>query len=337
MPPDFTRIRALWTYLSQGADTNPPLGYILSMWSEKILGVNELGLRFPSVVGFWIMALCLYVYLRRRIQWCFALAGMLLTALTAAGRYSYEARPYAVTLAFAGIALVAWQAAAEPRRRAVALPALAIALASALCSSTFAVTLALPFITGEVIRTVRRARVDWPVWLAFAASAPAVAVLWKLKTAGNVAAYWRFIGNPSMYLFTTYVQLLGPALAPLGLAILLLLVLHSTGKVSVAAAVIMPSHEIGALIGFALIPFIAVPLSNLGGMYFLRYSLNCVIGLAGLAVVTLFATLGNGRLSGATLLTVFGVAFVTGQFLPEEKRPDFGLKIDNTSERIQRL
>ena len=52
-----------------------------------------------------------------------------------AGRYAHEARPYALVLALAGIALVAWQAAAEGRRRRVALFSLGFALAAALCSS----------------------------------------------------------------------------------------------------------------------------------------------------------------------------------------------------------
>ena len=328
-------LRALWSFLKQGLELNPPLGFILTAASESIFGRNEFGARFPSIVEFWIMSLCLYVYLRRRLPQSFAIVGMLLPVMTAAGRYSYEARPYALALALAGIALVAWQAATEGRGRRVALVAIALALAAALCSLTFAVTLALPFLAGEITRTVQRKRVDWPVWCAFASATPAVLVLWKLKTVGNAAAYMRFNKSLSWHIVTTYMEMLGPAIAPLGLAFLLLLVLRTQGAGTAKRAPGMQAYELAALVGFALIPFAAVPISTLGGQYFLRYSLNCTIGLAGLLAALLFHIGGTTRLAGACVLVVCGVSFMIGQFCPEEKRADFGLKVVNTSEKIQ--
>jgi hypothetical protein len=72
-------------------------------------------------------------------------------------------------------------------------------------------------------------------------------------------------------------------------------------------------------------------------MYFSRYSLSCTIGLAGLIAVLLFRIGGTSRLSGATVLVIFGVAFMIVQFCPEEKRPDYGLKVLNSSEKIQQF
>jgi hypothetical protein len=328
-------IPALWSYLKQGVEFNPPLGFVFAAASESIFGRTELGLRFPSIVGFWVMALCLYVFLRRRIPWPFAMAGTLLTALTAAGRYSYEARPYALALAFAGIALVAWQAAAEDRSRPPALVGIALALAAALCSVTFAVTLALPFLAGEITRTVQRKRVDWAMWWAFASATPALLILWKLKTAGNVAAHWRFVGSMPFNIRATYMQMLGPAFVPLVLAFLLMLASRLQGARSAPRAPGMRAYEMAALAGFALIPFAAVPLSTVGGMYYLRYSLSCAIGLAGLIAVLLFRVGGTSRLSGATALAAIGLVFTIVQFLPEEQRPDYGLKFLNSSEKIQ--
>jgi hypothetical protein len=325
-----------WWFL-KNAESSPPLGFILAAGSESIFGRNEFALRFPSIVAFPIMALCLYLYLRRRIPRPYAIAGALLTVLTAAGRYSYEARPYALMLAFAGIALVAWQAAAEGRRRRVALVALAGALMGALLSHAMAVTLALPFLAGELTRTIQRKRVDWPVWCAFAAATPTLLVLWKMKAAGNEAAYWRFIGSLHWHIGVTYVEMLGPAIAPLAVAFVVLLVLRTQGSGTVKRAPGMRAYELAALVGFALIPFAAVPISTLNGQYFLRYSLNSTIGLAGLVAVLLFRIGGTSRLSGPTVLVVCGVAFLIGQFCPEEKRPDFGLKVVNASEKIQQF
>ena len=318
----FPPFHALWSYLKQGLELNPPLGFILSAVSEGIFGRNEFGVRFPSIVAFWIMAGCLYVYLGRRLPRSFAMAAALLTVLTAAGRYSYEARPYALAMAFGGIALVAWQAAAEGRARRVALVVLAASLALALCSLTFAVTLALPFLAGEVVRTVRRKRVDWPVWCAFAAAAPAVLILWSLKTAGNAASYNRFDGTVPWHILNTYLQMLRPAAAPLGLAFLLTVVLRGQGPSTAERQEGLRAHELAALVGFALIPFAAVPLSTLAGRYFLRYSLNCTVGLAGLLAVILFYLGGRNRFSGTTILVIFAIPFLIGQFYKGDRRQD---------------
>jgi len=326
---------ALWAYLRQGIEGTPPLGFILAAASESVLGRNEFGLRFPSIVAFWIMALCLYVFLRRRLPWPFAIAGLLLPMLTAAGRYSYEARPYALVLALAGIALVAWQAAAEGRRRRVALVAIAVALAAALCSHPMAVTLALPFLAGEIARTMQRKRVDWPMWCAFASAAPALLVLWGLKDGRDFTAIYCFRGSVLGHIVTTYSQILTPAIAPLGLAFLLLLVLRRQDTGTVTRTRGMPAYELAALVGFALIPFAAVPISTLSGNYYLRYSLNCTIGLAGLLVVLLVSVGGTSRLAGVIGVAVLGVSFTIGQFLPENRRPGAGLKFVNSSEEIQ--
>ena len=153
----------LWTALKH-VDYSPPLGYMLAAGSESVFGRNEFGVRFPSILEFSIMALCMYAFFRRRLPWTYAAAGMIFTALTAAGRYSYEARPPALLLALGGIALVAWQAAAEGRGRRLALVALGLSLMAALCSHAMAVALrASPFSSLKLTRTFSRQRLDWPV------------------------------------------------------------------------------------------------------------------------------------------------------------------------------
>ena len=329
-------VHSFWTFLTH-FEASPPLGFLLAAASEGIFGKSEFALRLPSVIAFWIMAMCLYAYLGRRIPKTFAIAAMLLAALTAAGRYSYEARPYALMLALGGIGLVAWQAAAEGRRRRVALVVLAVALAAALCSHSMAVTLALPFLAGEATRTWQRKRVDWPVWCAFAASAPAAVVIPIIKHGRDFTGMAPFTGSIMGHIALTFVQMLRPAIAPLGLAFALVLFLRSYGDKTTGRDAGMPAYELAALAGFAMIPFVAVPMSLLGGRYWLRYSLNCTIGLAGLLVVLLFLIGQSNRMSGVTVLVVVAVSFAVGQFYPEDNRPDGGLKEVNTSEEIRTL
>jgi 4-amino-4-deoxy-L-arabinose transferase-like glycosyltransferase len=326
--------KALWAFLGR-FEASPPLGFVLSAVSESIFGWNEFGLRLPSIISFWIMALCMYRFLGRRLPRPYAIAGMLLPALTAAGGYSYEARPYALMLALAGIALLAWQAAAEGRGRPGSLVLIGIALSAALCSHSMAIALALPFLVGEATRTYQRKRLDWPVWCAFASAAPALLVIWAVKNGRNFAGIFRYNGSVSQNIFTTYAQILRPAVAPLVLAFVLLLVLRKRGTGSAKPEIGMPAHELAALVGFALIPFVAVPLSTLGGHYWIRYSMNCTIGLTGLLVLLLFKVGRGSRLSEVIVLVVLGVSFLLGQFLPADMRPDKGLRIVNSSDEIQ--
>ncbi len=319
-------LRTLWSFLMHGLELNPPLGFVLAAGSECILGRNELGVRFPSVIAFWTMSLCLYLFLSRRLPTPFAIAGMLLPALTAAGRYSYEARPYALVLAFAGISLVAWQAAAEGRRRRLALVVLPVSLAAALCSQPLAVTLALPFLAGEVTRTVHRRRLDFPVWCAFAASTPPLWLLWKLKVAARAAASAQAVVHPLNTIFFTYFLILMPAIIPLIAAIFLTLASRTQTVVSAEPRGAVPGYELAALAGFLAIPLAAVPLSMLGGLYWPRYSLNVVIGLAGYFAILLFRMAARRPRAGMAVAALFTIFFVTEQLLPESKRLNAGIE-----------
>lgn len=75
--------RVFWSFLTR-AEASPPLGFILAAGSESVFGKNEFAVRLPFVIAFWVMALCLYFFLVRRVPWPFALAATLLTGLTAA-------------------------------------------------------------------------------------------------------------------------------------------------------------------------------------------------------------------------------------------------------------
>jgi hypothetical protein len=317
---------ALWSFLKRGLELNPPLSFVLAAGSESIFGRNEFGIRFPSVIAFWIMSLCLYAFLRRRLPHPFAIVGMLLPALTAAGRYAYEARPYALVLACAGVALVAWQAAAEGRGRRTALVAIAVSLAAALCSQPLAITLALPFLVGEATRSIERKRLDLPVWCAFAAATPALWVLWKLKAAAGAAVSAQNVVHPLYNVALSYFLILMPAIIPVGAAIFLLLMSRAQPAAAAKTDRGMPGYELAALIGFAAIPFVAVPVSKLGGLYWPRYSLNAAIGLAGCLALILFRMAASRPRAGMAVAALFTMFFVGEQLLPESLRLNAGIE-----------
>jgi hypothetical protein len=151
------------------ADWMPPLSHVAFYLTDKLVGDGETAFRLGPMIGFWVFCLCLFEFVARRTRLSFAFMAMLLPFATLFSAYSFEARSYALVLGFCGIALLGWQAAAEGRRRPVALAALAIGLAGALLNHYWALFIYVPLAGAEAWRNFRRRNIDWPVWMAFAA------------------------------------------------------------------------------------------------------------------------------------------------------------------------
>jgi hypothetical protein len=152
------------------ADWMPPLSHVVFYLTDKLVGDGEVAFRLGPMIGFWVFCLCLFQFVARRASICFAFMAMLLPFATFFAAYSFEARSYAMVLGFCGIALLGWQAAAEGTRRPAALAALAIGIAGALLNHYWALFIYLPLAGAEAYRNFRQRKIDWPVWIAFAAA-----------------------------------------------------------------------------------------------------------------------------------------------------------------------
>jgi hypothetical protein len=148
-------------------DWMPPACHVLFYVGGKLTGYGEAGFRLPVIAAFWVFCLCLYLFARRRVSIFFALMALFLPFSTSFQSYSFEARSYAIMLAFCGIALVAWQAAAEDIRRPWSLILLAIGIAGATAFQYWGVFIYFPLACAEAYRNFHDRRVDWPVWIAF--------------------------------------------------------------------------------------------------------------------------------------------------------------------------
>src|SRR5206468_3466418 len=105
--------------------------------------------RLPEILAYLVFLLCMYVFVARRTNEVYGLFAMIVPTLTAAGYYASEARAYALVLAFASLALLCWQAAAEGRHRRAAVVGLALALALATSAHYYAVLVVGPLALGE--------------------------------------------------------------------------------------------------------------------------------------------------------------------------------------------
>ena len=247
------------------------------------------------------------------------MAGMLFPLLTSAAGWAYEARPHALVLAGAGLALVSWQAAAGSRHRLPALTGIAIGLAVALLSHCLAVLLAVPFVIGEVARSLREKRIDWPVWLAFAAATPALLFYPSLlfrshgSAAVGIPAFQVTLGSFANF----YEVLLAPAIWPLAAALVLAFVLPESESQDASTRPAMPAHEIAALLGFASLPVFAILLAkSLGAVFYFRYGLAAVIGFSCLLPWLLRRNPASDRRLGVVLTLLFAAVF-GGGFLME--------------------
>lgn len=185
------------------ADWMPPLSHVAFYVTDKLVGHGEVAFRLGPMIGFWVFCLCLYEFVARRASTSFALMAMLLPFATMFAAYSFEARSYALALGFGGIGLLGWQAAAEGRRRPLALTALAIGIAGAILNHYWAVFIYLPLAGAEAWRNFRQRKIDWQVWIAFATSGiPLVISLFLiLRVVTNNSHPWSWARPRDYFIF----------------------------------------------------------------------------------------------------------------------------------------
>ena len=163
-------------------DWMPPAERLTFYFTDKLAGSGEVAFRIPVMISFWVFCISLYLFARRRVSIFLAFMALLLPYASEFQMYSYEARSYAFMLAFCGIALVSWQAAAEGIARPGALSGLALALAAAVSFQYWSALMYLPLGAAEVYRAIRRRRVDWSMCGALAVGAtPLVASFFLLR------------------------------------------------------------------------------------------------------------------------------------------------------------
>jgi hypothetical protein len=298
-------IPAMWAANSGGVDNNMLLSHLLVRASHALFGVGELATRVPAMTGFWILCLGLFVFLRRRLPVPYALAGMVLPMLTFAWKYAFEARAYAIVLASAAIALVAWQNVILNRRRRLSLVMITVGLAAALGSHPFAILLALPFASGEIARSIERRRVDWPVWIAFAAAAPVV-LAYPILFAPMKSIDLSGIQPGITILQVFYSEFFEITLFPLVLAAGIAYLLHSVAAGSLAEPGGFTMPETAAVFGFLFAPAaLLVVIANSHTLaFFPRYGLICVIGATALLVLAMHRIAAGNLRTGAVIFLV---------------------------------
>ncbi len=300
--------RDIWGALATGAEQTPPFFYAISRADIHAFGTSGLALRFPELLGFALMCVCLFHIVARRTSAVYGFLATLIPFMTTAFNYAFEARAYALVLAFSSFGLLCWIWAGEGRRRALALAGLAVSLAAAISCHYYAVLSLFPLGLGEMVRSFRRKRVDVGVWLALVLSlSPLLVFLPLIESARKFALnFWAKPHWSSMAYFYEHF-LLTPSAVPL-LAIFLAVAVYSTlrraegGGAETPAHASVPLHEVAAAVGFLLIPVVAVVLAKtVVGAFSDRYALPAVIGLSIIIAWGLHRSLAARRAPAAAL------------------------------------
>ena len=328
-------LHSVWAACTSGTDFNPPLVYLMSRWSQSLLGPTELGLRMPEIIGFWVFCLCLYRFVSVRTSALAGLIAMLYPLTTGGYWYASEARPHGLIVGFFGVALVCWQALGdEPKRRWIALAGLASALTCASLSHCFAFLAFIPLGIGELVRTIQRRHIDVGVWGALLAPAavsvavvlPLISTITRTFKTGDFATSGDSIRGAWLLSFMTPLFALTPLLA---------LLAASTAFPQIAEDAsddrkrTFKWDETAVLIALCCTPLFAFGVARLGhSLLFARYSLITVAGVACLIGAAAARRTFIGFLVLALIVYALYDSQVTFTASNTAQEPSAGIQID---------
>lgn len=304
---------------TQTLDLNPPLEVMAVRASMRLLGPHELAGHLPSILGFAIAAACLFLLVARRAPaWFAAFAALLLVQNSEVFYYATEARPYALLLAFLGLALLGYDNIVRGKGSALlARILLFLGLSGMLLTHVFAVFAVGAFLGAEFVRSLRRKRIDALTWLALLAPL-ACCVLYPPLLRSHGVMLYPPVQRPTLasgLRFYIYI-LIVPSARVLGASLVLLLFYRSFPQISFFSWIDLPLEEWALLLVLLATPvttaLIMLARSPLGGFY-ARYSLGAFFPALFLLAVWI-AWRCRGNLVIARLLTVIVLVGVAAAY-----------------------
>ena len=317
---------------TQTLDLNPPLSYVLTRFVFSVLHPSTFSLRLPSMISFGAAAYCLYLFVARRLSRIYGFLGAFLLLGSFYKSYAFEARPYALVLAFLGIAAVGWQRAIDQdhrRSRRLGLLLLVLGGFGMLLSHVLALVAYGGFFFAEFARFLKRRKPDWLLWICLALPlSSGILYLPLFKTHGS-GAFPSAFQSSLVRVTGSYSEVwseLGALLATAMIAIFLLGWQNTSVRPSAAPAA--PRNA-----GFSIVEgtfavyllfvplIIALEFMRSHAAYFDRYGMAAIFG-AGILVPWLIAAwTGLSRGAGllAALVFTFGLVPPSASLLYLEK------------------
>ena len=284
--------KVLHVQMTSPVGIEPPLYPILAHAFLVVFPRYHKVIRIPAAIGFFILVLCTFFFLKRLGGVKLAVIATALLLASQSLYYASEGRPYGVTLGMWGASLFFWQSARHSTRW-LPLAGLAVAIAIAINTHYYAILMPIPIVIAELIFFRRRGAHSWRILFAVAIGYASV-VFWLpfLKAASQYAENY-YSGFKMANLVDVYRYLLSwlpiSKLIRDSISVPFLLFVFAGIFVLVRRGALRESErsaEWMALCISCIVPFFGVALAyESHGMMWPRYVLYPLIGFCALAAV----------------------------------------------------
>lgn len=298
-------------------DLNPPLYYIAVRLTFHALHPGPFSVRLPSMIAYFVATLCVYQFVRRRLTAFYGFLGALVLLSSPFNLYSYEARPYALALAFMGILTLGWQRAIEDDRPRswTAMFFILVGGFGMLLSHVLAAVAYAALLLTEVIRFAMRRKPAWILWICLALPLSAcITYLQPIQNHDSGSFPGQFQAS-IVQLLAAYSEIWIGLASFLGLAMIAIVLL--TGKseypiIKRAQSGFSWPEKILAL-GFCCVPVVVVLVfMHSHSAYFPRYGMPAIFGVG--ILVPWFISKWTATSSRAALIC--SIIFIFGIVTP---------------------
>jgi hypothetical protein len=305
---------------------DPLFYHALAHASIRFFGSGALAIRLPSLLGYLLMQLCLFLFVRRVASERSAVFAMAFPALTISLYYSVEGRPYGLMLGLFALTMVSWQSATRREKgRTPALILLAVSLALTLNTHYYGVLLLAPLSLAEIFRAVQRRRLDLPVVASIGLGTAGILFTIPFMKAAALyhSHYYNVVADSPRTIAQVYPQLLSSySRVPtqfdgeIGRALFLLLAfvtLLGCIRQWCAGTLKLPQAEAVFLIALAALPFFGFLLARfVTHALELRFVLGAILGITALAAIGLSSFFSRKRAGNLALFALFAAIALSG-------------------------
>jgi uncharacterized membrane protein len=303
-----------------------PLAYhLLAHAAVRVFGPSAFALRLPSLLGYLLMQVCLFVIVRRLAGERPGVFALAFPALTATLFYSAEARPYGLMLGLYALAFLCWQTATRRRsHRLLALVMLAVSVILCLNAHYFGILVLVPLCAAEIFRIVENRRIDFPVAVAILAGM--AGILFTLPFQGAAKAFREHYYNVdmvnlraisqayrSLFLDYTAYSMREQRFIALGLVVLAFALIAGCIYCWKTRNIKAPAAEIVFILGLAALPVFGFLLARfVTHSIEVRYVNPAIIGIIILFALVLARSFERDRFYRLALIFMFAIAVEGG-------------------------
>jgi hypothetical protein len=162
----------LWTALSLGISSHPPLSHLAARVSLSLFGSSPLTLRLVSLLGVLTMLVVLPFAVRKYTTPLYAALALVMPVTTGLMYYGFDATPYGVLYGCLAVTMYCWISMGYGNEESLGWNfAFGVALAATLACHFYSVFVLPAFLVGEYVRIRRRHAVSRPTLVAMCCAA----------------------------------------------------------------------------------------------------------------------------------------------------------------------